>query len=442
MSAHQNPVIHPDENVLAAFAERALSGTEREAVLSHLSGCARCREVVFLAQEAAAPAEAAAAVAVRPVQRRWRRWQTATAGAWVLALIVGAVLLWHRGEKSPPTNEQAIVHPSVPPAIARGESSQQEEVSPPPPAPVAPTRQALNGPITAEKKAPERRKDVVASRDRGLAPAEPQAEMKAQSYIAPPAGAPEQQAAIPRNELRSLSITGKQEIPKQTNQTVLQEAPATTPGPPPPPVIVWAPNKLANTATESAVVSTQGQVSTVTVSSEPLLSVPPVSVSPGLPQYSVRKGKLVRLEAGGYKTVALPAGTRAGSVAGYTNLVLLLTTKRTVYRSTDSGEHWSLIPTQWNGKPEDLRLRMEGARPSPQKAVARRRYDAIESNQAKAVGGTAGTTGAGASNAALQPPSLDSKANSPDAAGAVFELTNSAGKRWVSRDGGQTWQPE
>lgn len=44
----QGPV-HPDADLLAAFAEQALSATEREGVLGHLALCLDCREVVALA---------------------------------------------------------------------------------------------------------------------------------------------------------------------------------------------------------------------------------------------------------------------------------------------------------------------------------------------------------------------------------------------------------
>src|SRR5689334_12344765 len=40
---------HPDADLLAAFAEQALSATERESVLGHLALCGDCREAVALA---------------------------------------------------------------------------------------------------------------------------------------------------------------------------------------------------------------------------------------------------------------------------------------------------------------------------------------------------------------------------------------------------------
>jgi hypothetical protein len=40
---------HPDADLLTAFAEQALSATERDGVLEHLAVCGHCREVVTLA---------------------------------------------------------------------------------------------------------------------------------------------------------------------------------------------------------------------------------------------------------------------------------------------------------------------------------------------------------------------------------------------------------
>src|SRR5260221_13766211 len=41
--------VHPDADELTAFAEQALSATEREGLLQHLALCGDCREVVAVA---------------------------------------------------------------------------------------------------------------------------------------------------------------------------------------------------------------------------------------------------------------------------------------------------------------------------------------------------------------------------------------------------------
>src|SRR5437867_7478681 len=40
---------HPDPDLLAAFADRALGKTERVQVLEHLARCGNCRDIVSLA---------------------------------------------------------------------------------------------------------------------------------------------------------------------------------------------------------------------------------------------------------------------------------------------------------------------------------------------------------------------------------------------------------
>lgn len=52
--------LHPDADILTAFAERALAGVERDTVVDHLARCADCRDIVALAlpamEDAAVPA--------------------------------------------------------------------------------------------------------------------------------------------------------------------------------------------------------------------------------------------------------------------------------------------------------------------------------------------------------------------------------------------------
>ena len=81
--------LHPDAENLNAFAEQALAAPERERILVHLAGCSRCRQVIFLAQQAAGDAVTPAArptsesvswfwnwriagFRLRPWRRRWR----------------------------------------------------------------------------------------------------------------------------------------------------------------------------------------------------------------------------------------------------------------------------------------------------------------------------------------------------------------------------------
>jgi hypothetical protein len=73
---------HPEADMLAAFAEQALSPFEREGVLEHLALCGDCRETVALAlpalETAASPVERAVEAARTPVsvtaRQSWLGW--------------------------------------------------------------------------------------------------------------------------------------------------------------------------------------------------------------------------------------------------------------------------------------------------------------------------------------------------------------------------------
>ncbi len=100
---------HPDADLLTAFAEQALTATERESVLEHLARCGDCRELIALTlpavDTAPVPTMAEAARAGAPTPRKlsfaWPslRWAALAAGV----VVAGAVLLLHPGKLNPPT---------------------------------------------------------------------------------------------------------------------------------------------------------------------------------------------------------------------------------------------------------------------------------------------------------------------------------------------------
>ncbi len=128
---------HPDADVLTAFAEQALSATERDGVLEHLALCEDCREVIALALPAAdivaAPLAAETEVVRATVSRAgapaphklsfaWPslRWAALAAGI----AVVAAVLLVRPGKLNqamlPSANPQltATAPPVAAPQIA------------------------------------------------------------------------------------------------------------------------------------------------------------------------------------------------------------------------------------------------------------------------------------------------------------------------------------
>jgi hypothetical protein len=88
------PGEHPDADVLAAFAGRALSERERETVATHLAGCAACRETLALA---------AGAVEEEPAPERSRNWHVWGWGlaAAAMACCIIAVVRWERPKPQP-----------------------------------------------------------------------------------------------------------------------------------------------------------------------------------------------------------------------------------------------------------------------------------------------------------------------------------------------------
>ncbi len=90
--AQPEPSAHPAADLLTAFAEHALAGSEREQVLEHLSACSACRDIVTLSLPQAAEAQPGASrVRVSP-RSRWGvlRWGALAAS---LTVVVAAVLL-------------------------------------------------------------------------------------------------------------------------------------------------------------------------------------------------------------------------------------------------------------------------------------------------------------------------------------------------------------
>jgi len=87
---------HHDPDLLNAFAEQALVGAERQQVLTHLSGCADCREILALA------ADSAHATTVPPsvdtaTGHFWFRWRVLRWGAAAACVVIvgSAVLMKH-----------------------------------------------------------------------------------------------------------------------------------------------------------------------------------------------------------------------------------------------------------------------------------------------------------------------------------------------------------
>ena len=89
---------HPDADVLTAFAEQTLPEQERSRVLTHLSRCADCRDVVALAIPPVT--ESVSLDTGRPAP--WFQWRVLRWGAAVACVvIVGSAVLLKREAMAP-----------------------------------------------------------------------------------------------------------------------------------------------------------------------------------------------------------------------------------------------------------------------------------------------------------------------------------------------------
>lgn len=97
---------HPDADVLTAFAEQALPEQERGRVLTHLSRCADCRDVLAVAVP---PATGSPSLdTARPIP--WFQWKVLRWGAAVACVvIVGSAVLLKRDVMAPKMARVAVV---------------------------------------------------------------------------------------------------------------------------------------------------------------------------------------------------------------------------------------------------------------------------------------------------------------------------------------------
>lgn len=109
---------HPDPDLVAAFVEGAISGRERDGVLTHLAACAACREVVSLAAPEFVADRALVAAAPGP-RSFWSVPMLRWAGVAATVVVVFAVGLMFR----PSSSRNALHVTSEKAALTTGEGS-------------------------------------------------------------------------------------------------------------------------------------------------------------------------------------------------------------------------------------------------------------------------------------------------------------------------------
>ncbi len=107
------PSSHPDANLLTAFTENTLTVKERQQAVEHLSTCADCREIVFLAQPEISVTQAI--LTTKPGRVTWMVWASAAA---VVVVVASAVILQHEQfiKTEPPVTIATTTPPQRPEA--------------------------------------------------------------------------------------------------------------------------------------------------------------------------------------------------------------------------------------------------------------------------------------------------------------------------------------
>lgn len=132
------PSSHPDPDLLTAFGENALSAKERRQIVEHLSICADCREIVFLAQpEVTIPQTV---LAPKPRRFTWMAWASVAA---VVVVVASAVLLQH--EQGTKTQELVTVATTTPAATPETKPAAPLATPAEKPVPAAKTRPVPSG---------------------------------------------------------------------------------------------------------------------------------------------------------------------------------------------------------------------------------------------------------------------------------------------------------
>jgi hypothetical protein len=385
MNASEKPITHPDENLLAAFAERALRGAQRDAVASHLADCARCRDIVFFTQEGQPQDEVV--VHPNPVRRRWQMIAAAASG---LALLAAAFLTWQVRQSSAPGRQRELAE-SVPVKVPDATISAMK----------APSSEIQQGSIPHQYAAG--------------------ATSKTQAKHSPKGDALK---SAPNSRL--MAAVTAHRAPASPTRSVPKMSQAVSAGPQP-----AVPPALPLVAGAPAVEASDSRDASASLVSLPAMQTLTV-------RFAVVSGNLERSDGGGVRVLALPNGERAEAVASYSTVVLVLSRSRKLYRSSDLGQQWTPVPVQWDGTPAKLDVQLAGS-PYEMQSVVTEQSVVSTSAASASVSSAASRT---ADNSLPPTSAKPSSLRSAPASNATFVLTNRDGKRWISSDGGQTWRPE
>lgn len=353
------PGMHPDADTLTAFAEHLLTVNEHDQVLAHAAVCSRCREVIFLAEQASEGAPLTKTVTPSPSAEKPRSWWWGgLRWAWIptgaLAALIGVVVVLHfRSVERQTQMAQNLAPKQAPP-----------QVSPPPPA-------AQSVPAkTAETNAPQKAKPQIVRDQPAIQEREEALDQKGTTTqrestsgaAAPPkvlspgaVGGSVHGAITARtnstpfggpmaNDLQQNAMQQQNAIQQQNNvrQSLLQSAQGF--------------NQPADKRKAPGQAPVAAATQPISVPAEQAKAAPMAPPTPPTQPSYVPMSKT--LEVAPIATanlkkaakIALPGGAQPLSVAFDAGRTVALDTSGALFLSEDHGMHWQPVATQWTGR--------------------------------------------------------------------------------------------
>jgi Putative zinc-finger len=434
---------HPDAESLNAFAEKALPERERGQIVAHLAECGRCRQVIFLARQAAAEMEVEAVPAARAAGRSgsWLSdWRLAFVPAAALATVVGLAFLF-QGRHEETRTEMAR---AVPQSVPHGEASvakpaAKERV-------IAGKTQGPASPVPAKNSEGDESAHLadLIDRDAGLSHAEANGKIQstaagaayvpAPAEVAPPRAAATESVTVTAAPplLQSENASAGQVIDTdKINATPLngrnwvyiaqltagQNSSAAPSAPQPPTAGMRQRVTGTNSSNTTAAYAPKAKMDEMTERDQASRKARAgYAGSGGASTSHMKKNAMPRssYDAGGQmpalqfeaapeaKPAALPSGLTAVSTATADNRTLAIDQAGALFLSNDSGSHWESVAQQWSGR-------------------------AVDVISLQFMNGSAAAAGSSGGAAAAPAPAAE-----------VFELRNDKNLTWVSMDG-KTW---
>lgn len=339
---------HPEAEVLNAYLEGVLKPKEREAVVTHLSLCGSCREVVALAAPPVTHTPPPASLKDPAVRLALWRWAVVATTA---VVVIAAVVMDSNRRGSQVERLPAMVAaPAAPPAAAAPSAGKAESG----PLMAAKTANEGNEKIRAKAAPPAHEAD----KDAALQAPAPMAEAKKQAPLS--AAAKPVQAPTSANEVvvaqpeaattQAQAATGgapmRRDLPADRQGLEARSAPAPAPPPPSP--------AFAEVSNANAGMMKMKSARAATAAMDTVVAAPRWTISG---QGAVQKS----LDGGGsWQAVSVAPGVRFRAIAAIGADIWAGGAKAMLFHSQDGGQTWTRV--QPGGVSGDI-VRLEFADP-------------------------------------------------------------------------------